>query len=79
MGDKELRIRADELHRLGIVCDTCKSEMIFEAKAVRGPGITSCPNCGTQMPHVAEIVDAYRGFFKQLHRVSAYLLVRLND
>ena len=79
MSDKDLRIRADELHRLGIGCEHCKSEIIFEATAERGPGETLCPNCSTPMSNVGSIVAAYRTFFCQVSKVKAQFLVRIDD
>ena len=77
MGEKDLRIRADELHRLGIACGVCKTEIVFEATAERGPGVVVCPSCSVTIPHATEIVMAYRDFFRQLSRASVTLLVRV--
>ena len=82
MGEKDVRIRAVELHRLSVECAACKSAIVFEAAASRGPGATACPNCGAAMPKVAELVAAFRALFEhaKAHTVaSVHFLVRLDE
>ena len=81
MGVKELRISANELHRLGIQCSNnqCQSEIIFEATAERGPGDASCPNCSAPIPNIGSLVAAYRAFFKGVPKDRVSFLIRLEN
>jgi hypothetical protein len=79
VGDKELRVRANELHRLSVECENCKSEVLFEVTAPRGPGDVVCPNCSRGMLGVANIVMSYRTFFAEVIKVHASFLVRIDD
>jgi hypothetical protein len=83
MGDKELRVGALELHRLSLGCIQCKSEVIFEAHADRGPGGLMCPNCGVPMPNAVHLVTAYRDFLRmcaaEKNALSVSFLVKLDD
>lgn len=83
MGDKELRVEALELHRLSLGCTHCKSEVVFEANAERGPGGLTCPNCGMPMPHAADLVTAYRDFLRmctaEKDALAISFLVKLDD
>jgi hypothetical protein len=81
MGEKDLRVSAAEIHRLSVECGACKSAIVFEATASRGPGETVCPNCGGSMPNVAALVGAFRTLFENAKGAKApvHFLVHLDD
>lgn len=81
MGNKQLRLLASEAHRVSVECAGCKSAVVFEATAQRGPGGLVCPNCGVAMIHAHEVVNAYRTFMDISTRsqLPVYLVIDVDD
>jgi len=83
MGNKELRVNALELNRIGVTCPTCKSEMVFDCASDRSPvGGWECPGCGAMMQDAMNLARSYREFFQRASllkdRVTVSLLVKLD-
>jgi hypothetical protein len=82
MGNKELRVNALELNRLGIACPTCKTEIVFDSEGQRGPNGVECPGCGNLIQDAINLVRRYREFFQMCShlkdKVTVSLLVKLD-
>ena len=81
MGEKQLRLLASEAHRVSVECAGCKSAVVFEAIAQRGPGVLICPNCGVAIGQAHEAVNAYRTFMdiSTRSKLPVYLVIDVDD
>jgi transposase-like protein len=82
MGDKELRVNALELNRIGITCPKCKTEMVFDCSSTQPPTGYSCGGCGVSWTDALTLVREYRSLFQQMsalkETVTVSLLVKLD-